>query len=566
MPKIVVNEQDLSWYYRRRAPGQITVLMPGVATWGPHEPVLVNDENFIRMLGTDSVDPDDISYHMAASFVQSGLNVLFWRICFDSTGEKTAKFTTSTAAKQLAKADESSLLNVIVSAKYPGSFGNKLTVTSKGSGSLRTFVVYNGNSVLESLTCDFDNINSQFYYKEINRTSSYIEVTPDNYEVTVNGKVVTRNNVSGTNFTRIKLEDGSDGTYTTEKVVEGIKADMDDKFGNYREFFDPLVYDFSIIVNGGYNDIEATGEEGKEYNSISTIDEKFTRLAAKRGNSIYLVDGLKSMSAEAFYSYCGLPRDDPGSEDIFTFNTSYAAAYGPWCSAQLVSNGVVRELPGSYLLLISWGQSVAKGNPIWYAPAGVKRASLGNLVRETMYPVGSAVIDMWQNQDFINNEQVSVSEVYKVNPIANLKQYGYVIYGNSTLLHNRYDGATSMLQLFSVRVLANLIKSRAFDVSLALNFDQIDDDLFAEFKSLMTVFMEQLRYGKALYDYQIVVDRSHMTLDNLNGKIVPVTIRISPNPAAENFIINLEISQAGITFDDDTDNVYSTNVVEVVDK
>lgn len=183
-----------------------------------------------------------------------------------------------------------------------------------------------------------------------------------------------------------------------------------------------------------------------------------------------------------------------------------------------------------------------------------------------MYPVGSAVIDMWQNQDFINNEQVSVSEVYKVNPIANLKQYGYVIYGNSTLLHNRYDGATSMLQLFSVRVLANLIKSRAFDVSLALNFDQIDDDLFAEFKSLMTVFMEQLRYGKALYDYQIVVDRSHMTLDNLNGKTVPVTIRISPNPAAENFIINLEISQAGITFDDDTDNVYSTNVVEVVDK
>jgi hypothetical protein len=44
-----------------------------------------------------------------------------------------------------------------------------------------------------------------------------------------------------------------------------------------------------------------------------------------------------------------------------------------------------------------------------------------------------------------------------------------------------------------------------------------------------------------------------MTMDNLNSKTVPVLIRISPNPAAENFVIDLEISQAGVSFGEDVD-------------
>ena len=101
--------------------------------------------------------------------------------------------------------------------------------------------------------------------------------------------------------------------------------------------------------------------------------------------------------------------------------------------------------------------------------------------------------------------------------------------------------------------MANLIKSRAFDVSLSLQFDQLTNDLFVQFKSLLGVYMDQLRYQNALYDYEIVLANNTLTSADLNEKRVPVIIRISPNPAAENFDIALEITQAGVSFSDETD-------------
>ena len=64
----------------------------------------------------------------------------------------------------------------------------------------------------------------------------------------------------------------------------------------------------------------------------------------------------------------------------------------------------------------------------------------------------------------------------------------------------------------------------------------------------MSIFMDQMRYGGALYDYEIIADYSELTLDDINNRTVPILIRISPNPAAEKFNIVLEISQAGVTF------------------
>lgn len=56
-----------------------------------------------------------------------------------------------------------------------------------------------------------------------------------------------------------------------------------------------------------------------------------------------------------------------------------------------------------------------------------------------------------------------------------------------------------------------------------------------------------------MYDYEIVLTHGTLTSADLNEKTLPVTIRISPNPAAENFDIVLEISQAGTSFSDETD-------------
>ena len=80
MPKIQVNEMDLSWYFRQREANPVTVLVPGVATFGPNEPTLVDETNFTKIFGNGPLNSEDLSYNMAYSFIKSGLGVMFWRV------------------------------------------------------------------------------------------------------------------------------------------------------------------------------------------------------------------------------------------------------------------------------------------------------------------------------------------------------------------------------------------------------------------------------------------------------------------------------------------------------
>ena len=512
MPRISVTERDLSWYFRQRGKGAATVYIPGIATFGPeNDPVLCDSTNFANVFGTKPVNiKDELSYSMAASFIKSGFNVLFHR------------FVPSGATKASAElGDETN--KVTFSAKYFGTFGNSISLVLRslgGKGSASVFVSVDG-TLVETLPVNFVDPTSDKYYTNIDSGYIDIEVVGDATKIDF-----------GTATAPVKLTLSGGLDYTESKNSSEVRTEICTAIsteGALDDLKDPYQYNFDVVVAAGLPQYSGGSEK------IDPVDQALLDLSTARGTTVFLVDGDPSWDDVEFYSYCGL------------FDSSYAAAFGPWGYAQITSTGVTMLLPGSYTMITAWAQSCSNGNPLWVAPAGVKRASLGSFFKNTYYPVGKKTLDMWQNHDYVKPGQ------YSVNPIMKAKQYGYIIYGNSTLLKTRNDGATSMLQSFSVRVLANLIKSRAFDVSLSLQFDQLTNDLFVQFKSLMGVFMDQLRYQKALYDYEIVLDNNTLTSADLNEKRVPVKIRISPNPAAENFDIALEITQAGVSFSDDTD-------------
>jgi phage tail sheath protein FI len=196
-------------------------------------------------------------------------------------------------------------------------------------------------------------------------------------------------------------------------------------------------------------------------------------------------------------------------------------------------------------MLKTWANSLAEGNPVWAVPAGVSRGQVPS-VTGTKYNVGQAVLAEWQSD--YDEFNANVLENYKVNPIMKLRQYGYVINGNATLLKTQ-NGARSLTDQLSVRVIANLIKSQAYDYALGLQFGQMSDDLFAKFKTLLDTYLGQLVYQGALYDYKITMNTS-MISTSLNTRTIPVLIQISPVPAVENFDITLEISRAGVVFTD----------------
>lgn len=597
MARIQVNEKDMSWYYRTRDPGVLTVLTPVLSTWGPLSPTLVDFNNFKRAYG-DPVDPDDLSYPVAYSLAKSGITILGMRI--NLLGTK-AGYTPGTIT------DAKTQSPFTIEAKYTGTYGNKILVSCKKyeivkdatDTNIVRFQVYfdvkdTSGTPLETLVYEFVDRDSAYYYTIVNKQTQYVEITPpadisdladyfDNFESDPTTKFSSgiyfqTQLTGGTDCTTTDTRIWSDGAFKfdektiSEYIVKGglgyypagtgTQEGYDAMDSQYADLRDPYTIDFDVAISGGYCYVPASGEGLFGIDGL-LLDYYFISLVKSRGTAIYLVDSSKGESAEDFYTRCGKSSYDTY---VFTRNdsdlniegipipadysgaSSYVAAYGPWCYAQLLANGRVRELPGSYVMLTAWARSLTSGNPAYLAPAGVKRASLGKIVVDTEYPVGSAVIDAWQNHDWYNTDAG-----YKVNPIARLRSYGYVVYGNSTLLKaDSVTGATSMLQSLSTRIVANLIKRRAFDISLRLQFDQIDDDIFASFSVQMGTFMDELKYGGALYDYRIVANYSDMTYDNLNQRTIPVKILISPNPAAENFIIDLEIHPAGVTFGDDT--------------
>ena len=496
MPKITVTEKDLSWYVRQRATGPVTVYMPGLATFGPDTPVLCDSSNFMTTFGKSSVNlPGEVS----------GFNVLFHRVVLDD------------AAKASVTSD-----TITINAKYPGTYGNELSISLKeikgGESKRAMLVVYanGGTQMLETHVVDFTDAMSDSYYANIE--SDFIEF----------GEVGEVSSI--TPLENQPMSGGKDfaDKSTLDNVLKAVEAKLEEK-GHFTDLEDPYQFDFDVVTSAMLSVPEETGTIGK-------VDQALFNLVTKRGTAIYLVDGKSDWDYTEAYTYAGL------------FNSSYAAMFGPWGYAQLLDSGRTMLLPGSYAMLVRWAQSCSEGTPKWMAPAGVKRASLGSFYKDTKYVVGKTVLDAWQNHDYVGPDD------YFVNPIMKAKQYGYVIYGNSTLLHSGLNNARSLLEQFSVRMIANTIKSHAFDISLYLQFDQMASDLYVQFKTLMTTFMDQLSYTGAIYDYEIVLgDNGTITRALLNERTIPVLIRISPNPAAENFDITLEISQAGIDFTDETD-------------
>lgn len=457
--------------------------------------------------------------------------------------------------KYLNIVEEESSASVSVKAKYAGEFGNSLSCSVQyASAGVRYFTIKVTNTqgttyVTEYLTVNFADPMSPNYYENVDSMYLTFEVGGDfekyDTDILTTGNLVFSD---GTNFDKAEFNDRPrDGVKITDVVEEAVYVMANNDF--FEPLKNPYGYYFDILTNGALvSDAEGSfdeatysvdGEviipEGLNY----TLDKVLVNIANTTKMSVYLIGGGRksSMDSNAFKSYCG------------RFNTSFASGIGPWGFSQLLSEGSRVWLPGWYAQLVEWGLSIQKGNPLWYAPAGTQRARVGSVILRPDYEVDNTILDDWQNQDYT----VSNIGSFKINPIMNLKQYGYCVYGNSTLLHSRFDGSTSMLQSLGTRVLVNRIKARAFDVALGLQFDQLSDNLFYRFKELMIDFMERLKAQDGLYDYQILLDRDSVTYADLNQRTIPVLIRISPNPAAENFDITCEVYPAGITFTDEFD-------------
>ena len=208
-------------------------------------------------------------------------------------------------------------------------------------------------------------------------------------------------------------------------------------------------------------------------------------------------------------------------------NTSYAASYWPWVQTIDPDSGQNVWVPASTLIGGVYAFNDSVGEP-WFAPAGINRGGLGNVIRAER-KLSQA------NRDTLYSS--------KVNPIATFPGQGVVVYGQKTL-----QTKASALDRVNVRRLLIALKSYISQVALNLVFEQNTIATRNQFLSQVNPYLESVQQRQGLYAFKVVMDESNNTPDAIDRNQMIGAIYLQPTKTAEFIYLDFNITPTGATF------------------
>lgn len=410
-------------------------------------------------------------------------------------------------------------------------------------------------TVAEVTSETFDELKASLYTKSETSTSTTEDV-PFNSLTFANNVIDTlfvNKNTQGTtgilercsyilgkdNFTSVDEKTtivatvGKDFTYN-EAITDPVSL-CDTLERNLTIISDNILFDVKFItkgaiaLDGGDNTIVGNlrNSQGKTYNSI------VADFCALRGDCVSMLE------PGYMYGQLAVPED---FMEIYGTPATYVAAYAPWC-VMAIFNGYARWCPPSLVFLTALERSVVEeGNPVYLPPAGVNRASIPEII-DSEYKIGSAILNKWQDKNELRN----------INPIMQLNNYGYVIFGQRTL-YDVSDSITtyrSALQEFGVRLMVIECKKRIRQVATGLLFEYNNIHTWNEFKAGVMPLFETMVANGAIQRYQIIMDESVISPDDIDDNKIRGIIKVVPGRAVEDFIISFELYRSDVTFDDE---------------
>lgn len=506
MPKINITETDNTIFNLATATNDNIVYVPGSAITGPYDaPVLLSSlDEFKNTFGNVGVEGSP-TWDYVSGLLIAGLPILFRRIAGLNMDTDSPEIKV-VAASTVIKTTEPDKDQLKISEKYGGSYGNTMYITIEDLAGAVNLKVYKDTKLIESV-------------RLITKSES------DNTE-SIRAKLIEA--INSTNFRTVKLEIMNQETFTLPSVnrqqlsggSDMLETDVIKELPKTYDFIkDKYVYDVKFLSSGGYTDTES---------STTTIANAMVKLAEERRDCIAIVD-----------IPIGTPKEDVTSFFANT-DTSYAAAYAPWCYIKLPDKREKWMAP-SYIFLYTLGRSVESGNPLWVAPAGVQRASVPQVIRPE-YEIGGDTLEDWQN----TNPQ-------SINPIMKIRSYGYVIYGQRTLynMDSRGETQTSALQELTVRIAANEIKRRIFLIALQLTFNSNNIRTWNEFRGLLDPYLKQMKADRGISDYQIIMDETTTSDEDVSTNTIRGIVKVSVSRAVEDFEIDFQLEPSSVQFADE---------------
>jgi uncharacterized protein len=235
-----------------------------------------------------------------------------------------------------------------------------------------------------------------------------------------------------------------------------------------------------------------------------------------RGDSIYVADLVP------FSSSISTVTTQANSK-----NTSYAAAYWPWVQTIDPDSAQLVWVPASTMIAGVYAYNDSVSEP-WFAPAGINRGGLGNVVRAEKKLTQANRDTLYQN---------------KVNPIATFPGTGTVVYGQKTL-----QTQASALDRVNVRRLLIALKSYIGQVAQNLVFEQNTIATRNQFLSQVNPYLESVQQRQGLYAFKVIMDDSINTPDVIDRNQLVGQIYLQPTKTAEFIYLNFNILPTGVVF------------------
>lgn len=262
--------------------------------------------------------------------------------------------------------------------------------------------------------------------------------------------------------------------------------------------------------------------------------------AADRGDCVALIDHTDNpyrtldpnKYGSVFYS-----ATNANSKFKINVNGEFGAMFTPWCGITTSTklNGATTKyiipetMPGSFVYLKALAKSI-QTNANWLAIAGAARGIVDITapnITSTMR-LSNAIAEDYQPRQGI-----------AINPITNIKPYGYIIWGNRTLKNNIENlTATSFL---NTRNIVSDVKKTAYLAARRCMFEQNSDILWLNYKARITPLLDKLVAGAGLSGYDLIKGET-----TEKAKLVCV-IRLYPIYAVEAFEITVELADQEVT-------------------
>lgn len=278
----------------------------------------------------------------------------------------------------------------------------------------------------------------------------------------------------------------------------------------------------------------------------TSIVAKMLDVASSRGDCVAFIDHTNNKNRTLLAgneSSVYWAASNTESKYRIVSNGTFGAMFTPWYvptfitsskpSTNATINGIAAKdidweptsMPPSFGYLMALAYSI-RNNPSWLAIAGVARGTVPNFVQLNIATrLTNAIADSYQQDNNIS-----------INPITNIRPYGYTIWGNRTLKDNAKVGGLTATSFLNIRNMVSDIKKRTYSAAVSCLFEQNTDILWLNFKAQVEPILEQMTSGYGISNYKVIREVS-----NDPSKII-ATIRIYPVYAVESFEITVELS------------------------